>query len=203
MHTFGLLLSHFLIDALSIIAIVILLMRFAERKTIFIIQSYCLVLIFKCYLKAYIGMPLSEWMMILGWSIPSGHTIAYGTVYGLILDLRKQLLQFLVIISLTGSALVYCGYHQPVDILIAVMFLLIILVFLKTVMEFNILSRLAIACLISYWSMHQSVLSNINVQWFYFKWMIAAYALEYFLQRIHFFDHGKFKLMCNTKLHSL
>lgn len=203
MHTFGLIISHMIIDLLSVIAIGTLFIRFSEKKTMFIAQSYCLVLIFKCYLKAYIGMPLSEWMMLLGWSIPSGHTIAYGTVYGLILDPRKQLLQFLVVILLTGSALVYCGYHQPIDILVASMFLFLILTFLRAIMEFDILSRLAIACVISYWSMHQGILSNTNVQWFYFKWMIIAYGVEYFLQRIGFYDPNQFKWVQRLRVYSL
>ena len=66
-------------------------------------------------------------MMQLGWAIPSGHTVALGgNVRSLLLDKKTQGHLYAVILFFDESALIYCGYHNLLDVVIALICIVLV-----------------------------------------------------------------------------
>ncbi|MAJ82382.1 MAG: hypothetical protein CMF41_05645 [Legionellales bacterium] len=178
MDTLGLIIAHLVCDVLTLTATYLIVIRVFDLKTYHILQSYCFALIFKCFLKSYIGVPLNPWMMQLGWAIPSGHTVALGVMYGLLLDKKTQGYLYAFILFLIASTLIYCGYHNLLDVLIGLVCVWILVSFADFLFRFKALYRVLTYLILSIIFMNLSYVSNHATQMQYFNYMIVLAVIE-------------------------
>ncbi len=194
METLGYVLAHLFCDILVVSATILIVTRIFDLKTYHILQSYCFALIFKCFLKSYIGVPLNPWMMQLGWAIPSGHTVALGVMYGLLLDRKKHTSLYCLILFLLSVSLVFCGYHNVVDILVALVCVWLLVTLADYLYQYGLFYRISAYLTLSIVIMKLSYVSNHNTQRQYFFYMCVLAIIELVLQYSKIYASRKIKL---------
>ena len=83
------------------------------------------VMVYNGFLKSIWQIPLPDTLGIEGWAFPSGHMHSAWVFWGwLAFKLRDSVWTFIILImlTLTGFALIQRGYHTPIDIIGAVGF---------------------------------------------------------------------------------
>lgn len=117
-------------------------------------------------LKNIFKVPLNPGLNIQSYAFPSGHMISAIAFYGwLFINIRHNILQILIILMLCGLgfSLIYCGYHNLIDIIGSIFFGIAIIIFTNILGKFRLVQKYPFLFGIFLWVLTIPIILYLNI----------------------------------------